>query len=70
MIIVGLFNSLTIYTLTAKAEGPDKIICIEQDGTNLTVSEVEDAVQAYIEDVPNTDYSTEYDLLIDELCID
>lgn len=47
-----------------------KNICVESDGTYLTVAEVEDAVAAYIEDIPEaTDYSTEYDLLVDELCV-
>lgn len=75
ILIVILFNSLTVYTLTARAaeytvKDALTVICTEQDGSKLTVAEVEDAVEAYIEDVPNTDYSTEYDLLIDELCID
>ena len=72
ILIIILFNSLTIYTLTARAA--DKVICTESDGTKLTASEVEDAVNAWMEDqdgeVEPTDYSTEYDLLVDELCID
>ena len=51
-----------------------KVICTEMDGTKLTVAEVEDAVSAYIEDLDGeaepTDYATEYDLLVDELCVD
>lgn len=73
IILIIIMNTLTIYTFNAYA-AEDKVICTESDGTKLTVSEVEDAVNAWVEDqdgeIEPTDYSTEYDLLVDELCID
>jgi CMP-N-acetylneuraminic acid synthetase len=71
IIIVALFNSLLMYTLTARADSSsmDKTVCVTSDGEQLTAGEVESIVKTYVEDQPeNTDLSTEIDDFMSELC--
>jgi len=71
IIIVAVFNSLLMYTITARADSSsmDKTVCITSEGEQLTAGEVESIVQTYVEDQPeDTDLSTEIDHFMSELC--
>jgi hypothetical protein len=67
-----MFNSLMIVALTARAAEKNQYICTLHDGERLTIGDIEELAQEYIDenDLKDTDLSTEIDDFMTELCID